>query len=126
MTTRTVTILPNTPTSVGERGIEYGMHNGWTMEVTNKSATYLTDDYPAKVITGPASLIAQQSGWASSTYTVTGGSVREGTIPDLWFQGASYAVVNLNGVEYKLKFGASVTTPTQVKTILQAGGYVVA
>lgn len=124
MTTRTVTILPNTPTSVGERGVEYGMHNGWTVEVTNTSPTYLTDNFPAKVITGPASLIAQQSGWASTTFTVVGGSEREGTMPDLWFQGASYAVANLNGVKYQLKYGASVTAPTAVKNLLTGAGYV--
>lgn len=123
MTTRIVEIRPDTPTWAGESQVEYGMHCGWTMEVTNKDADYLTNDYPPLIRTGPASLIAEQAAYASSTYSVISSGPERPGINHVWYQGAHYVVANLNGVKYQLKWATSVTTPTQIKNILEAGGY---
>lgn len=126
MTTRIETIMPNQPTYKGEMGIEYGMHNGWTIEVTNKDPDYFTNDYPSLIKTGPSSLIAQQNSYASSTYSITGGPVYPDVGTATWYEGATYITAELNGVVYKIKWNTSVTTPTQVKNIIDAAGYVTA
>lgn len=124
MTTRTETILPDTPTYLPNGGIDYSMHCGWTMEVTDKDPNYYTDTavYPDVIRTGPSSLITEQAGYAQTTFTINGGPVYAGVV-ETWYPAPFYYTAFLNGVKYLIKHATSIAAPTQIYNYFVDAGY---
>lgn len=124
MTTRIETIMPDAPTAVGESGVIYEMHCGFTIETENKDPDYFTNDYPALVKTGPSALIAEQSSWPSTTCRVVRPGPERPGIGHTWYAAPHYLVGEINGVRYKIKWDTEVTIPNQLKVVLEDGDYV--